>query len=92
MHALMISVTFTDRDAALGEELDALVKFTCSQPGFISGHWIAMPDNTGEAMIVFGKAEDAEAFAAEIAHMPPSSAAINSVRIGEVAESVQSRS
>jgi hypothetical protein len=90
MHALMISVTFADRQAALGAELDQFVETTSTQPGFVAGYWTAMRDDTGETVIVFAAAEDAEAFATRIGEMPPMSMMINSIRIGEVVESLHS--
>jgi hypothetical protein len=55
-------------------------------PGFISGHWVMLSDNSGTSMLLFESEEAAQAAVAQLRANPPPSDAItfDSIEIGEV--------
>jgi hypothetical protein len=53
MHAVVVSVTVHDRDAAISELHEQVVPTVSGAPGFVAGYWIALPNGKGRGTIVF---------------------------------------
>jgi hypothetical protein len=83
MHAVVISVTINEREAATRNLRERVVPTVSSAPGFVTGYWVALPPNQGRATIVF---ESEEAARGLVDQLPPPDDAvtIDSTDVGEV--------
>jgi hypothetical protein len=90
MHAIVVTVTISDYEAAR-QELHAQVIPTVKQmPGFVSGYWLAPLDSKGLSIAVFDSEENASAMAAQLrdgALPVPDSVTFESIDVREVAGS-----
>jgi hypothetical protein len=55
-------------------------------PGFVSGHWMRLGENTGASVIIFESEEAAQAAAEMFRTNPPPTVTPISIEIGEVLE------
>jgi heme-degrading monooxygenase HmoA len=62
MHAVVHTVTLTDRSAAEAG-LDEVVPRVTGLPGFVAGYWVARTADQGVAVVVFDSEEAAQGFA-----------------------------
>lgn len=83
MHAVVVSVTVHDRDAAVSELHEQVVPTVSGAPGFVAGYWIALPNGRGRGTIVFDSEGAAQAAAGQIGAQRPA-VTIDSVEVGEV--------
>jgi hypothetical protein len=83
MHAVIVSVTVHDRDAAVKELHEQVVPTVSGAPGFVAGYWIALPDGKGRGTIVFDSEGSAQAAAGQI-QASRAAVTIDSVDVGEV--------
>jgi hypothetical protein len=83
MHAVHTRVTVTDREAGVKTLQDEIVPRVSAAPGFVAGHWVALPNGKGTAIVVFDSEASAEAVAGQIAQ-PREGVTIDSVEVGEV--------
>ena len=83
MHAVVVSVTVRDRDAAVSELHEQVVPTVSGAPGFIAGYWIALPDGKGRGTIVFDSEGAAQAAAGQV-QAQRAAVTIDSVEVGEV--------
>ena len=83
MHAVVVSVTVHDRDAAVGELHEQVVPTVSGAPGFVAGYWIALPNGTGRGTIVFDSEGSAQAAAGQI-QAQRAAVTIDTVEVGEV--------
>jgi hypothetical protein len=83
MHAVVVSVTVHDRDAAISELQEQVVPTVSGAPGFVAGYWIALPNGQGRGTIVFDSEGAAQAAAGQV-QTPRAAVAIDSVEVGEV--------
>jgi hypothetical protein len=84
MHAVVVNVTIADRDAAVAELRDRVVPMASGMPGFVAGHWVALSDDKGMALVVFDSEASAQALAGQVAPQPGSAVTIEGVEVGEV--------
>ena len=66
MHAVVVSVTVHDRDAAISELHEQVVPTVSGAPGFVAGYWIALPNGKGRGTIVFDSEGAAQAAAGQV--------------------------
>ena len=83
MHAVVVSVTVRDREAAVSELNQQVVPRERSAPGFVASYWIALPNGRGRGTIVFDSEAAALAVAAQVG-APGDSVTIDSVEVCEV--------
>jgi hypothetical protein len=83
MHAVVVSVTIHDRDAAISELNERVVPTVSGEPGFVAGYWIALPNGKGRATIVFDSEAAAQAGAGQV-QAERAAVTIDSVEVGEV--------
>jgi hypothetical protein len=83
MHAVVVSVTVHDRDAAISELHERVVPTVSGAPGFVAGYWIALPDGKGRGTIVFDGEGAAQAAAGQV-QAQREAVTIDSVEVGEV--------
>ncbi len=69
MHAVHLTVTFTDRSAGVAT-LDQVVPRTSDLPGFTAGYWLAGPADQGLSLIMFDSREAAQDFADFLKNAP----------------------
>ena len=87
MHAVLVSVTIKDPDAATTHLRENVVPQVRQAPGFVAGYWTRIADgNKGRATIVF-ETEEAAKGAAEQIDAPPEAVDFESIDVGEVVES-----
>jgi hypothetical protein len=83
MHAVVVSVTVHDRDAAVGELHEQVVPTVSGAPGFVAGYWVALPSGQGRGTIVFDDEGAAKAAAGQV-QATRQAVTIDSVEVGEV--------
>ena len=83
MHAVVVKVSISDREAAEAELRDKVIPQVSQAPGFVAGYW-TRKDNSGSSMIVF-ESEDAATAASEmIRAMVPDHVTLEDVEVREV--------
>lgn len=89
MNAVVTRSTLHDFQQAMTWLKEVVPRFS-QTPGFVSGQWVRLDENTGTAMITFESEEAAEAAAEQLRTNPPPSSAItiDRIEIGEVVERV----
>ena len=85
MHAVVVSVTINEGEAATSFLRDEIVPRIRQAPGFVAGYWVRLEGGSGgRATIVFESEEAARAAADQIQTPPGGAATIDSVDVGEV--------
>jgi hypothetical protein len=74
MHAQVVTVDFTDVEAAV-KGLEELVPNMKASPGFVAGYWVRLDDSHGTSIAVFDTEDQARATA------PPVGAEMDGVRV-----------
>ena len=88
MHAVIVSVTINDADAATTFLRNEIVPRAKQAPGFVAGYWARLEDgDQGRGTIVFESEDAARAVAGQIGQEPGEAVTLNSVDVGEVVES-----
>jgi len=83
MHAVIVSVTITDPEAAGSVLREQIVPRVSQAPGFVTGHW-TRKDNSGMSMIIFDSEEAANGMSEQIASTVPDEVTLESVEVREV--------
>jgi hypothetical protein len=87
MHAVMVSVTINDPEAATANLRNEIVPRVKQAPGFVAGYWVGLEGGKGRGTMVFESEEAARAVAEQVQQQPGEAATIDSVDVGEVVES-----
>ena len=74
MHAQVVTVDFTDAEAAV-KSLEELVPNVKASPGFVAGYWVRLDDSHGTSIAVFETEDQARTTA------PPIGAEMDGVRV-----------
>jgi heme-degrading monooxygenase HmoA len=82
MHAVFVTVTVEDLEAAQANLRADVVPRVSQAPGFIAGYWLAPEGDRGNSIVVF-ESEEAARSAAEMLQPPPQ-VTIESIEIREV--------
>ena len=84
MHAVVVTVTINDHEAATGHLRENVVPGVSQAPGFITGHW-TRKDDSGVGMVIFESEEAAEAMRERVPSMVPEDVVtLESVEVHEV--------
>jgi hypothetical protein len=85
MHAVVISVSVRDREAAGRALKEEVVPRISQARGFVAGYWLSMPDGRGLSVVVFDSQDAARTMAEQV----PSGQFVtfDSVEVAEVAAS-----
>lgn len=86
MHAVVLTVTVNDQEAARRALREQVVPQVSGSPGFVAGYWVGLEGNRGTAVVVF-ESEDAARAAAAQAQTPGEFVRFDSVEVGEVVAS-----
>ena len=76
MHAQVITVDFTDAEAAI-KSLEELIPNVKASPGFVAGYWVRLDDSHGTSIAVYDTEDHARATA------PPVGAEMDGVKVTE---------
>jgi hypothetical protein len=87
MHAVMVSVTINDPEAATANLRNEIVPRVKQAPGFVAGYWVGLEGAKGRGTMVFESEDAARAVAEQVGQQPGDAATIDSVEVGEVVES-----
>jgi hypothetical protein len=77
MHAQVVTVDFTDAEAAI-KNLEELVPNVKASPGFVAGYWVRLDDSHGTSFAVFDTEDHARATA------PPVGGEMDGVKVATV--------
>jgi hypothetical protein len=83
MHAVVVSVTIGDPEAATAQLRERVVPQVSQTPGFVAGYWVRLPGGQGRSIVVFESEEAAQA-SAERARAMGDFVTFDSVEVGEV--------
>ena len=90
MHAVVVTVTISDYEAARQQLHERVIPTVKQRPGFSGGYWLAPVDGKGLSIAVFDSEGNAQAMAAQLregAFPIPDSVTFESVDVREVAGS-----
>ena len=82
MHAQVVTVDFTDAEAAI-KSLEELVPNVKASPGFVAGYWVRLDASHGTSIAVFDTEDQARATAPPVGGGMPG-VAVTGVQVGEV--------
>ena len=83
MHAVVATVTISDREAAENHLRENVVPGVSQAPGFVAGYW-TRKDDSGLAMVVFESEDAAKAMAERVPSMVPDVVTLGDVEVREV--------
>lgn len=87
MHAVVVSVTVNDGEAATRHLRETIVPTVSQAPGFVAGYWVRLEGgNQGRATMVFESEDAARQVAGQISPAPDDATQIESIDVGEVVE------
>lgn len=83
MHAVVVTVTISDHEAAESHLREQVVPGVSQAPGFVAGYWTRKEDS-GVGMVVFESEDAAEAMSERVSSMVPDVVTIKDVEVREV--------
>lgn len=89
MHAVVVSVTINDPEAATSNLRNEIVPRVKQAPGFVAGYWVRVDSDggsQGRGTIVFESEDAARAAADQVQQEPGDAITLDSVDVGEVVE------
>ena len=87
MHAVVVSVTIKDQEAAQAMLEEQVVPRVKDAPGVVNAYWARSDEGRGGSMIVFDSEEAARAVAEQLQSGPPANSdavSLDSVEVREV--------
>ena len=88
MHAVIVSVSISDGEAATEHLRNEIVPRVKQAPGFAAGYWVRIQGgDKGRGTMVFETEDAARAVAEQITQNPGEAVTLDSVDVGEVVES-----
>jgi hypothetical protein len=86
MHAVVGRSRIGDFDQARKFLREEAIPRLSQIPGFVSGHWVRLDENTGASLILFESEEAAQQAAERFQANPPPTVTPMSIEVGEVLE------
>jgi hypothetical protein len=83
MHAVVVTVTINDGEAATSQLREQVVPGVSQAPGFVAGYW-TRADDGGLSMVVFDSEDAAKAVSERVPSMVTDAVTIKSVEVREV--------
>lgn len=83
MHAVVVTVTISDREAAESQLREQTAPGVSQAPGFVAGYW-TRKDESGLSMAVFETEDAAEAMSQRVPSMAPDAVTVENVEVREV--------
>ena len=88
MHAVIVSVTISDGEAATTHLRNEIVPRIKQAPDFVAGYWVRIAGgDKGRGTIVFESEDAARTAADQVTQNPAEGVTIDSVDVGEVVQS-----
>jgi len=84
MHAVVVTVTINDAEAAQNELRDKLVPWASNTPGFVSGYW-TIKGGSGLTMLIFDSEDAANRMSDQAGSAVPDAMTLENVEVREVA-------
>jgi hypothetical protein len=89
MHAVIVSVTINDEDAATTNLRNTIVPMVKQAPGFVAGYWVRFEGDggsQGRGTMIFESEQAARDVADQVQQRPGEEVTLDSVDVGEVVE------
>jgi hypothetical protein len=83
VHAVVVSLTVNDREAAESHLHEQVVPGVSQAPGFVAGYW-TRKDGTGLAMVVFESEEAAKTMSERVPSMITDAVTLGDIEVREV--------
>jgi hypothetical protein len=83
MHAVVVKVTLSDREAAESVLREQIVPRVSQAPRFVAGYW-TRKDNAGLSMLVFESEDAANSMSEQIPSTVPDAVTLEGVEVREV--------
>jgi hypothetical protein len=83
MHAVVVTVSLSDVEAARRHLKEEVVPQVSQAPGFVTGHW-TRKDDSGIAMVIFESEDAAEAMSQRVPSLAPDVVTVENVEVREV--------
>jgi hypothetical protein len=83
VHAVVVRVTISDREAAENHLREQVVPGVSQAPGFVAGYW-TRKDDTGLAMVVFESEDAATGMTERVPSMLPDVVTLEDIEVREV--------
>ena len=85
MHAVVVTVTVNDREAATSHLREQVVPGVSQAPGFVAGYW-TRKDDTGLAFVVFDSEDAAKTMSEKVPSMVTDAVTLGDIEVREVVE------
>ena len=83
MHAVVVTVTVNDREAATSQLRERVVPGVSQSPGFVAGYW-TRKDDSGVSMVVFESEDAAQTMSERVPSMVTDAVTIQDIDVREV--------
>jgi hypothetical protein len=83
VHAVVVTVTISDHEAAQSHLREEVVPGVAQAPGFVAGYW-TRKDESGLGMVIFESEDAAEAMSERVPSMAPEMVTIENIEVREV--------
>jgi hypothetical protein len=83
MHAVVVTVTVNDREAATNQLRDNVVPGVSQAPGFVAGYW-TRKDDSGLSMVVFESEDAAKTMSERVPSLVSDAVTIKDIEVREV--------
>jgi len=83
VHAVVVTVTISDHEAAESHLREQVVPGVSQAPGFVAGYW-TRKDDTGLGIVVFESEDSAQAMSERVRSMVPDVVTIEDIEVREV--------
>jgi hypothetical protein len=83
MHAVVVTVSLSDIEAATRSLNEEVVPQVSQAPGFVTGYW-TRKDDSGIAMVIFESEDAAAAMSQRVSSMAPDVVTVENVEVRQV--------
>jgi hypothetical protein len=83
VHAVVVTVTISDHEAAESHLREQVVPGVSQAPGFVAGYW-TRKDESGLGMVIFESEDAAKAMSERVPSMVPDVVTIKDIEVREV--------
>ena len=83
MHAVVVTVTVNDREAATSQLRENIVPGVSQSPGFVAGYW-TRADDGGLSIVVFESEEAAKTMSERVPSLVTDAVTIKNIEVREV--------
>ena len=84
MHAVVVTVTVNDREAATSHLREQVVPGVSQAPGFVAGYWTRGDDGSGLSMVVFESEDAAKTMSERVPSLVTDAVTVKDIEVREV--------